>query len=95
MRDAPGLARVVDDRERQARLLFEHGEGEAHHGGSRITPPIGNPGARNPLTAVNPNSEPRPDAQGLDTLFSAADVDEQNVRHIEQERRIWPMRFLP
>lgn len=47
MRDAPGLARVVNDREMvekrfQTRLLFENCEGEAHHGGSRITPPIGN-----------------------------------------------------
>ncbi|WP_051949193.1 hypothetical protein [Methylosinus sp. PW1] len=63
MRDAPGLAGVVDDREMvekrlQTRLLFENGEGEAHDGGSRITPPIGNRAARNPLTAVNPNSEP-------------------------------------
>ncbi len=63
MRDAPGLARVVDDREMvekrlQTRLLFEHGEGEAHDGGSRITPPIGNHLFSNPLTAVNPNSEP-------------------------------------
>jgi len=58
-----GSRGVVDDREMvekrlQTRLLLENGESEAHHGGSRITPPIGNHAQRNPLTAVNPNSEP-------------------------------------
>jgi hypothetical protein len=36
---------------------FEHGEGEAHHGGSRTLRPR-NHASRNPLTAVNPSSEP-------------------------------------
>ncbi|MBU3889755.1 hypothetical protein, partial [Methylosinus sp. KRF6] len=49
---------TIVEKRLQTRLLFEHGEGEAHDGGSRIIPPTGNHAARNPLTAVNPNSEP-------------------------------------
>ncbi len=49
---------VNNDRRREV-LGMDIDPSEA--GGSRITPPIGIHAARNPLTAVNPNSEPSSD----------------------------------
>src|SRR6202050_264351 len=61
--DTPRLARILNRRKigekrLQPRLLFEHGKGKAHGGGSRITPPTQNHAFSNPLILVNPSSWP-------------------------------------
>src|SRR5271156_4742920 len=61
--DTPRLARILNRRKMgekrlQPRLLFEHGKGKAHGGGSRITPPTQNHACSNPLILVNPSSWP-------------------------------------